>query len=251
MFLKTKKGFVFIIIVLLSYILTGCRDNCSQVVDDDRRYYDSDIELGAFKINALPDSIRSYGNGGGLFILYWQSTDDVYTDVELSVNCPDELHYKITNNRMTINERVSEISILPDSAIKAGIYKIYVLAKHSKNIDTISLKVDVVVYPNWRSRNYEVMAIFINWIRKSYSFLDLKVEDNWYGYFMNANYVGEGRWCYFNEKWMMKIYSSVTPTGTFHMLLRRRNEIDPILAAEEELNGIIHSIPITEFYKPY
>jgi hypothetical protein len=243
-----KSGIIYctaliIFAVFSSVIYISCGGDSTEVIVNKEDGQNSSIEFGSFEIIALPDSIRSCGGGGGVFILFWQATDNINDNVKLSIIGDSSLHSALTNTNLTIYKRVSEVSIKPNSKIKTGIYDLNVIASHNSKTDTIKLRINMYG-SEWGGTNYQIHSEFIQWINQKYPKLIIKPNDDWFCYYKAPGLMGGGEFGYICNKWDMTILTGSTPQEYYTMYLRERNQLDTIMEAIKKTDGSFQTISL-------
>ena len=218
-------------------------------------------DKGNYVLEADPDSLVSYSGGGGLFVLSLVPGQTFDGKVVLSLVADPRLNAELRTTILTRNNPVTDVTIRPDTLTPPTIFNIAVLALHAGVADTIHLGVSTLVDASpWgeledKGGTYAALRReeFVEWLQSAHPELGIRVGQDWFGYNRQPGnwegdlYVGGGIWVFLNPIWEMQIRSIVIPRSPFWMLLRKRDEREPTLAAKKDSEGTIFEISIDEF----
>ena len=240
--------FSFVIWLFVLLLLSGCKNS---VVDP---YAGTGLtqapvpplNTGSFHIKTIPDSLYSCQSGGGLVILFWESTSNFSAESVLSTLADPALNCKLSDDKLNMVKRISELTIHPNPDTKTGIYYISLLVGLNGTLENILIPVHVLS-SLYGQKHDSIFVEFIRWIQKAYPALNMNEKDNWFGYNKKPGWVGIGYSQFINDKWDMTIKVTVVRNPVYYMLLRARGELYPLLAAKKDTSGIIQSIQVSEF----
>ena len=149
------------------------------------------LNTGDFHIKIIPDSLYICQSGGGLFILFLESSSDFAANVTITALAAPSLNCKLTNDKLSITQRISELTIRPNSDIKTGNYNIHVDLSHNGSPQTILIPVNVLS-SFYGGKHDDLFLEFIHWIQNIHPALNMSENDNWFGYNKKPGWVGVG-----------------------------------------------------------
>ena len=243
-------------IAMLFIIISGC-SNKEPVRPDNARVGNSlsspDLnspETHYFTIDAKYRKIRSYPEGGGVFIVRATQSNDLFQEIKLSINADAELNALIDVNDINRHSGIAEITIRPEQSIELGTHPITVYATRSNTTQTIELKVETI---NWSSGNVE-MAIekrdeFVDWLETEHPEFGTFSGRDWFPYITYPGILVVEHWTFLDQDWEMRVcfHIMIPPYDWSMLLLRPRGEWDPIFAAKRESDGTTYEIPIGDY----
>jgi len=127
--MKVFIKYIFVFIILIT-ITTSCSEKKSvnpNAEDSSKITEDS----GAYTLEAEPAAVYSYCGGGGLFILSMEPGDNFGGDVQLTIDASPGLNAKLTTDLLSLDEKIAEIEIYPDSSLALGVYTFKVISEHA------------------------------------------------------------------------------------------------------------------------
>jgi len=252
---------VFIIIVTIT---AGCSEKKSvnPNAEDSSKIAE---DTGTYKIVIEPTlpaplltPMKSYRGGGGLFILSMEPGDNFGGDVQLTLDANQALNAKLTTDLLSLDTKVAEVEIYPDSTISIGAEIIKVFSEHADVADTLELEVEIVepeiVEPDSMSIGRYAIKLhdeFVLFVKETYPELGITTGQDWFNYNQHpiVLYGTPGKWTFLNQTWDMTVYWTVWPKMPVWFLLRKRGESEPVFAAFKNMDVTIHEIPVDEFGK--
>jgi hypothetical protein len=251
-------------LVLLSFciIIAGCSgeksiqsddsvENLSQA--DSPKIFPGDRR---FIVEPKYSYIRSYPGGGGIFIVKLVTDGYFNNDVRLYMVADPALNARIDKRVLSPSSDIAEITIRPDDSIGIGIFEIELKAVHAGNpsnieqYQKIALQVELF---QWGPTN-PVNVIpkrdeFIAWLETEHPELGNFSDRIWFPYMTYPQIWIVEHWTFLDEDWEFRLCYHVTipPYDWSKILLRRRGEWNPILAATRESDGTIHEIPVVDY----
>ena len=220
-------------------------------------------DRGHYTLESDPDSLVSYGGGGGIFVLSMTPDDDFEGKVTLSLNVDPVLNARLTTEFLSRDQTVAEVTIRPDSFLTPDTYTISVVAMHTGAVDTLSLGVSTLVdgmpwgIPSgeWhddcveRKRNE-----LLSWLDTTHPQLRMKMDQKWFSYnqkvsnWEGMSWGGCATWISLSREWEIWIREVVVPQPPTRFLLRKRGQKEPVLAARKDSpKGALYEIPTSEF----
>jgi len=239
----------FSVFIILITITIGCSEKKSVNPIKDAGTYKIEIEP------ALPAPLltpmKSYRSGGGLFILSMEPGDNFEGKVLLTVNAIQALNVEITTAMLSLDKRVAEILIYPDSKIAIGTEIIKVISEHADVADTLEIEVEIVE-PDSLSTEKTATKLhdeFVLFVQEAYPELGITTGQDWFNYNQHPILLSgtPGKWTFLNQTWDMTVYWTVWPKMPVWFLLRKRGESEPEFAAFKDMDVTIHEIPVDEF----
>lgn len=230
------------IIITLAFIaLISCSDNNSTNPTNDK---------GEYGLEAKYNYIRSYPNGGGIFIVYISPNEDFSGLVQLSLNCDSKLNAKLVNTTLGTNKQLAEITIQPDSDAVIKKYSIEVIATHSGVEKKISLEVELF---NWETSSfdtaYEKLLGFKNWlesINPNYSHI-FKNPELYYSTYPEILIVEHLTFISDDYEVRLSYHVMIPPYDWSKICIRKRDKIGAELAAIRNTNGEIEEMQISDY----
>ncbi len=259
--LKSGRSLIMICL-LICFMIPGCSDDNAV-----RKQYQanplSSIEPGAndpseltFSIVPKYSYIRSYPGGGGIFIVRLLSTGIFIGDVNLYLKADPSLNASLDRNTLNSRYNIAEITIQPSESVELGTYEIDLYAaygvspSHTGKYVKITLEVEVMQWgPTNPSNVISKMDDFVEWLEAEHPELGNFSNRIWFPYMTYPQIWIVEHWTFLDEDWEFRLAYHVTipPYDWSKILLRRRGQWNPVLAAERDSDGTIHEIPISEY----
>lgn len=256
-------GCCFVMVfVLLGVIMAGCTGEKVTQSDDPGRYL-SQAETSrivtddrGFGIKPKYSYIRSYPGGGGIFIIKLVTEDNFTGDVILSMAADPALNARLDKRILNPLSNIAEITVRPTESIEIGTYNIELKAISSaspSNIgrwQTILLEVDVLQWgPAYPQDIIPIRDEFVSWLETEHPELGDFSDRIWFSYMTYPQIWVVEHWTFLDREWEFRLCHHVTipPYDWSKILLRRRGQWDPALAAMRESDGTIHEIPISDY----
>jgi hypothetical protein len=214
--------------------------------------------------------IRSYPNGGGIFIIYMKVDLDFSGFVILKLQADENLNAQLQHRILNKYKRTTEITIHPNDLVNITTYQIKLIATHiSPSIDPVSnhheiqslfitnseskiVFLDVEMFP-WSSGNLPDAIIkrdeFINWLAGGHPEFGMFSAQDCFAYCTYPQILIVEHWTFLYDKWEMRIcYHVMIPPYDWSILwLRNRGDVKPVFAAYRESDGTIFEIPVSEY----
>ncbi len=243
-------------IAMLFIVISGC-SNKEPVQPDNARVGNSlsSLDLNSpethyFTIDAKYRKIRSYPEGGGVFIVRATQSNDLFQEIKLSINADAELNALIDVNDINRHSGIVEITIQPEPSIEFGVHPIMVFVTRSNTTQSIELKVETI---NWSSGNVEMAMTkrdeFVDWLEAEHPEFGTFSGRDWFPYVTYPGILVVEHWTFLDLDWEMRVcfHVMIPPYDWSMLLLRPRGEWDPIFAAKRESDGTIYEIPVGDY----
>ena len=235
--------------------------------------FDSDTSLsedeGTYTLVSKPTWLKSYGGGGGLFLIELLPDKGFSGKVRLNLYSDPDLNAELTTDCLTSDKRVTELTIRPDSMltidiskpisiVEHEIYIIGLISTHSERSDTLFL--EAVVIKELSIKVDPARKPPVEWLENEHPDLGITLDQDWFYYFaydgnpvldpMYPSVTGIVTWIYLSSTWEVTEHAWGWPPFPVWILLRKRGEIQPIFVAKREFgNGWTSwkEIPVDEF----
>ncbi len=237
-------------------ILFGC-SNLEPMQPVNARIYDSSLSLdpvfpynSRFTIDAKYSKIRSYPEGGGIFLVRVAPTDALSEEINLSIRADARLNARIDVNELNRPSGIAEITIQPDQSIDIRVHPIMVYATRLNTTRVVRLKVEMI---NWPSGNAQPAMVkrdeFVAWLETDHPEFGKFSGRDWFPYMTYPGILVVEHWTFLDQDWEMRIcfHVMIPPHDWSMLLLRKRGEWNLIFAAKRESDGTIYEIPISDY----
>jgi hypothetical protein len=260
---ESKPGRGLLVICFLAFIMIlGCSsDNAEfsgQKANPVANVNSEDPDFGEIAFNIQPkySYIRSYPGGGGIFIVRLLNTGNFPGGVSLLIHADPNLHAVLSRETLSGDTSMAEITVRPDLLIETGGYELKLTATNIGNstqtvqTQIIYLKVEVL---QWGPANPDNVIPkrddFIDWLETVHPELGDFSNRVWYPYMTYPQIWIVEHWTFLDEDWEFRLcYHVMIPPYDWSMImLRRRGEWNPVLAAMRESDGTIREIPVSEY----
>jgi len=242
--MKIFKHFISVFFIAAIVILNyGCHE------DEDNPIIPAK-DKGEFTLNTKYPAIRSFPEGGGIFVISISPSPDFEGTVKLSVETESGITAKLNRTELNDKDSVADIIISTSKNIALDTNSITLKATHNGKEKLLKL---FIVVLSWDKDNCDEAKIkrdeFKNWFSgKSSKYQEifgseftefetypqiLIVEHRT---FITKNY--EVRVCY---------HVMVPPDDWSKLRIRDRNRLVPEIALKRETDGSIHEIPVDEY----
>lgn len=237
-------------------ILFGC-SNLESTQPVNARIYNSSLSLDPdfpndcrFTIDAKYSKIRSYPEGGGIFLVRVAPADALPEEINLSIRADARLNARIDVNELNRPSGIAEITIQPDQSIDIGFHPIMVYATRLNTTRAVRLNVEMI---NWPSGNAQPAMVkrdeFVAWLETEHPEFGRFSGRDWFPYMTYPGILVVEHWTFLDQDWEMRIcfHVMIPPYDWSMLLLRPRGEWNPIFAAKRESHGTIYEIPISDY----
>lgn len=239
----------FLSLILPIFVImsgAGCSDNDGEGLQNG--------DGGSYTVEAKYPKIRSYRDGGGVFIISMMPDDDFSGEVALTINADSVLNAELDRHTLDRSSAIAEVAIYPDQSAKIEGYEIELRAVHSGGAQSIMLWVEMF---DWGSGSIndaiDKRDEILGWLEKEHPEFGSFSERYWFTYMTYPETLVVEHWTFLNMEWEMRLcYHVMIPPYDWSMLaIRRRGELDSIFTAKRESDGKIHEIPFAEYPKMY
>ena len=248
--------------VLICFMIPGCSDD--KTVSDEYQVNplssigleDIDLSELAFAIVPKYSYIRSHPGGGGIFVVSLLTGAGFTGNVNLSLRAHPSLNASLDRNTLNSRYNIAEITIQPSETIEIDTFEIEVRAVHTGSpshiarYQTVSLEVEVFQWgPTSPSNVIPKRDEFIGWLETEHPELGNFTNRIWFPYVTYPQIWVVEHWTFLDEDWEFRLayHVMIPPYDWSKILLRRRGEWNPVLAAIRETDGTIHEIPISDY----
>lgn len=209
-----------------------------------------------FAVKPKYSYIRSYPGGGGIFIVKLYTSTNFAGDVRLYLEADPDLNANLDKRILNPQSDIAEITVGPGESVGLGTYEIELKAISSispSNIahyQIISLQVELLQWgPAYPTNVMPKMDDFVSWLETEHPELGNFSGRTWFPYMTYPQILIVEHWTFLDEDWEFRLcyHVMIPPYDWSKILLRRRGEWDPVLAAMRESDGTIHEIPISEY----
>lgn len=233
------------IALCISIFLISCTD--MNIAPDDNT---SKSDKGDYKFIAKYDSIRTFPNGAGVFVLKIKPNSDFDGSVKLKIIANDLLGATLDKTCLSSKDTVVNIYIKPSDDIEKKTYEIEVLALHSNIEKRIKLK--IIVF-DWQNGNAEVaiekFELFKNWIdanKPEYSEIFNLIKNKYLTY---PEILIVEHWTFINSLYEVRFcFHVMVPPDDWSMLqVRKLKKFEPDFSLFRDTYGNIKEISNAEY----
>jgi hypothetical protein len=208
------------------------------------------VDRPHFDFSTKYPMIRSYPEGGGVFIVRAVHDDASVSNIALSVKSDSGLNALIDLNEINGLSGIAEITIRPDQSIDIGSHQISIWATDSNMARSVDLKIEVIDWPAGNPETAESkQEEFVEWLEVEHPELGQFSGRDWFPYLTYPGIWVVEHWTFLDHDWEMRIcfHVMIPPYDWSMLLLRPRGHWDPILAARRDSDGTTYEIPIDEY----
>jgi hypothetical protein len=231
LFERLFQNLIFIIIITITLI------SC----DSGEPKPNEEIDRGSYNMEVYPsNSLKSYADGGGCFILRLSPNFDFSGKVRLSIETDPKLNAKLSYNYTSKEYIISEISFHASSIIDTGVYPLIIHMNHNNIQDKCCLSVNIVKFvfePFSWLQEYDNFALYIGKYHSQYT---LGSQDTWFKYMNEIPPMCGIKIILLDDRYEIN-YTVTCASKPIYFKLRRRNiEISPSLILTMERDGSIY-----------
>jgi hypothetical protein len=225
---------------LLVFSFAGCGNNEN----------DEQQNGGSYTLEAKYTKIRSYRDGGGIFLIRIIPDEDFSGEVFLSVSADSVLNAKLDKSVLDSGSTIAEVTIQPDQSAEIKSYEIELKATHSSDVQSITLGVDMY---DWDSTSTDTAIVkrdeILEWLEKEHPEYGNLSKMQWFAYMTYPEILVVEHWTFLNPTWEMRMcFHVMIPPYDWSMLsIRSRDEWDFQFAAKRESDGTTYEIPVAEY----
>jgi hypothetical protein len=246
--------------VALSLLLAGCSQQSSTAPGEETVVAEQGapsgviaVNEGVFDFEPKYTLIKSYPTGAGIFVLRLIPGEGFSGEVSLALSAHRSLGAELCSTTLSANDPVAEITISPMKKVMIGTHTMTVTASNPTHSVTVTLSVEVVGgTPFMTSWTRTTFTTFASWLKAEHPELGKFNAQRWDTYATYPGILVVEHWTYLSEDWEFRIcyHVMMPPDDWSMMLLRRRGEYEPCLAARREWNGeeyVIFEIPVEDY----
>ena len=209
-----------------------------------------DADGGSYTLEAKYTAIRSYGNGGGVFLISMTPGDDFSGEVVLTISADPLLNAALDRDKLNLNSRIAELTVRPSQSIEVRSHQIGLVATHSGTPRSILLEVEVFQWDPMNTGDaIEKRNEILEWLEREHPEFGNFSSQEWFAYMTYPEIIIVEHWTFLNPEWEMRIcYHVMIPPHDWSMLaIRRRGELEFLFAAKRESDGTLYEIPVSEY----
>jgi len=204
----------------------------------------------AFELKAKYTYIRSYPNGGGVFIVYIEPKCEFDGKVFLNLVAPDRLNARLKAQVLDQGLPLTEITVEPSSDIRPGTKYIGLVAVHVKGlyvqtVQRMQLQVEVFEWDACDNPSLnEKRDLFIKWLEQEHQEFGLFLNQDYRYYSTYPEILIVEHGTYLNLEWEIRVCDHVMiPPYDWSMLwIRKRGALKPLFAAKRETDNILENV---------
>ena len=208
-----------------------------------------------FELKAKYSYIRSYPEGGGIFIIYIEPDDSFKGKVFVNMVAPNALNAQLSKEVLDRGSLVTEITVNPKEKAPAKIYNIRLVALNVegmqvKTVQKIQLEVEVFQWEAGKNPNLDAKRdLFIEWLEQEHQEFGIFLGRSYDYYCTYPEILIVEHGTYLHPEWEIRVCDHVmVPPYDWSMLcIRKRGALEPLLAAKRESDNTIHEIPVSEY----
>jgi len=203
-------------------------------------------DTGTYTLESEPTAVQSYCGGGGIFILSMEPGDNFGGDVQLTLDANQSLNAKLTADLLSLDRKVTEIEIYPDSTLALGFYPFKVISENAGVKNELDLSVEIRVFGSF-SPPYLKYIEFRDWVEITYPIVFYD-GGKLFPFFKCPDYDGASTWIILSPTFEITIILKTTPLFPAYYLLRKRGEVTPLLVAKK-IDGEFLEISLEDLWK--
>jgi hypothetical protein len=236
-------AFPLLVLVLLAGALAGCDG-------DDVFGVAPRNPAGNFTLTAKYSYVRSYPDGGGVFILSLTPGAGFTGTVDLAVEADPVLNAQLSRPVLDARRRIAELTIRPAAGVEHRMYAVEVVASQGAAVQSVPLQVEVF---SWGSGSLPEMLprrdAMIAWLESAHPELGPISGADWYPYMTYPEILIVEHWTFLSPEWELRMaYHVMMPPDDWTLVeIRRRGELDFRLAAKREGDGTTYEIPLSDY----
>ncbi|MGA2296804.1 MAG: hypothetical protein ABSG15_04560 [FCB group bacterium] len=131
---STRTLWIYLILSLISF--NGC--------DNSEYSFDQAVDKGGYTILAKNNSIKTFQNGGGTFIVKMTPDSAFSGRVKLMLSSDNVLKADLSKSELKANDSIFDVTLSPLNKIKTGVYNLMLFASHNGMYKTIEFKVEIM-----------------------------------------------------------------------------------------------------------
>lgn len=249
------------VVICFGLALIGCSTDNSAIssidaVSLDKKPVDPPVTgEGSFGLEAKYTYIKSYPGGGGVFILRLIPGADLSGDVALTVSATKMLGAQLTTTVVNAGATIAEVTISPTAQVALAMHSLTVTAANQTHQETVVLEAEVV---NWGMLSMgiaqEKQTQFVDWLADEHPELGHFANQRWDVYGTYPQILIVEHYTFLSDKWEFRVcfHVMIPPYDWSKMLLRRRGEWEPVLAAirqwdETDQDYVISEMPVEDY----
>lgn len=240
--MKTFTFFSSLFFLVITSILTnGCTTKTTPIVPEE----------GDFQFVTKYDSIRSYPNGGGIFVLKMIPDQDFAGKINLELNSEVRLNAVLSKSLLEKNDSVFDITLHPDQNLAPGIYVIKLISDYAGKQKSKNLQVEVFEWGGNPEDAEIKFNQFKSWIEQNAPTFEniFTTQKDIYSTYPQTLIVEHYTYLYTEYEVRLCYHVMIPPYDWSKLCIRNRHKMNPELVLVRETNGNIHEIPANDY--PY
>jgi len=203
--------------------------------------------------NLVPkyDYIQSYPEGGGIFPISVKSPETLDGNITVDLSCDPELHAQLNINAFNTTNTVGELTIQPSDNISEGIHKILLISTEDVLPKGRILEVEIFNISHGGPSSYiqGKKDEFLDWLELFHLEYENISDQTWFAYRTYTQILVVEHWTFLNSEYELRICCHITtsPYNWSKMMLRYRGEIEPVIAAHREYDGVTSEINVSDY----
>lgn len=235
------------ILLLGAAVLAGCSEEPTTAPE-------MAAAMGDFTLATDGLTLRSYPGGGGVFVVALEPSEDFAGSVRLSLAAATVLHAELNREILEPDSCVAEVVLHPERGASLGMYDLKLVATHGLQADTVTLTVDVIDWSQVEEPGWELDKLndFLPWLHDTHPEIGDLSGQQWFRYITRPQILVVEHWTFLSRDWELRLsfHVMIPPYDWSRLLVRRRGEVTPRLAALRATDGTITEIPVSEFDPP-
>ncbi len=238
---------IYLMFFVVTFVVTLTSSGCNE--HEDNPVIPTN-DKGEFTLNSKYKTIRSFPEGGGIFIISISPGTDFAGTVKLSVSTESGITAKLNKTELTDKDSVADIIISTSENAHLDTNTIIVRATHNGKEKELKLNVDVLSWMNESSENAVLKRDeFRSWFTgKSAKYSEI-FSSNFTEYQTYPQILIVEHHTFITKSYEVRIcyHVMIPPDDWSKLLIRNRNFLEPEIALKRETDGSIHEIPIEEY----
>jgi len=237
--MKNKLSFLMVLVIIATMA------SCDKEENSNIGY--------SFNLETEFDSIRSCPGGGGLFIIKLNNSQDQTGNVNLKLNCDEDLNATLSKDYISIDQSVFEVLIRPSHDISISDFIIIVIGERNGQLDSLKLNVNILDWTN-QSELGDIASgkktEFLSWLNTNYPNISINNQTEWEIFSTYPQTLIVEHYTLLNNQYEIRLscHIMIPPYDWSMIKLRERNSFNAFLAARQDsTRGLINQIPVEEY----
>jgi hypothetical protein len=239
------KNPVYLIIIVSIFLV--CLIQCKK---DDNNVDPNTNDAGDYTLVSKFDSIRSYPDGGGNFVVYIHPNSTFKGNVSLAIEADTRLHASINKISLNAKDTVVELTIHPDTLIEIKNYPITLNSIHNKVEKKKYLNVQIYDWQgNYNEESNLKLNNFKDWLLAKDSKYSALFDSPKQIYMTYPEILIVEHWTYLFADYELRFcfHVMIPPNDWSRIQVRKRGSVEPELSAVRVTDGTISIIPNSDY----